>query len=42
MANKQRKDIGKIATKVMAAILAILMVLAVAGTLIFYILGNFA
>lgn len=36
MAKKQR-DIGKIATKIIALILAILMVLAVAGTLIYYL-----
>lgn len=36
MAKKQH-DIGKIATKIIAAILAILMVLAVAGTLIYYL-----
>ena len=36
MAKKQH-NIGKIATKIIAAILAILMVLAVAGTLIYYL-----
>lgn len=36
MAKKQH-DIGKIATKIIAAILAVLMVVAVAGTLIFYL-----
>ncbi len=35
--SKNRHDIGKILTKIMAAILAILMVLAVAGTLIYYL-----
>ena len=35
---KKKHDIGKIATKVMAAILALMMVLAVAGTLIYYII----
>lgn len=34
---KKQFDIGKIATKVVAAILAVLMVLAVAGTLIYYL-----
>lgn len=38
MAKKQR-DIGRIATKVIAAILAVLMVLAVAGTLIYYLVA---
>lgn len=33
----KKHDIGKIATKVMAAILALMMVLAVAATLIYYI-----
>lgn len=37
MAKKQHHDIGKIATKIMAAILAAMMVLAVAGTLIYYL-----
>lgn len=36
MAKKQR-DIGRIATRIIAAILAILMVAAVAGTLIYYL-----
>ena len=34
---KNKKDIGKIATKIMAIILASLMILSVAGTLIYYI-----
>lgn len=36
MANKKH-DAGKIFVKIMAAFLAVLMVLAVAGTLIFYL-----
>lgn len=36
MAKKQH-DIGKIAIKIIASILAVLMVLAVAGTLIYYL-----
>lgn len=36
MAKKQR-DIGRIATRVIALVLAVLMVLAVAGTLIYYL-----
>ena len=35
--SKKQHDIGKILTKIIAAILAILMVLAVAGTLIYYL-----
>lgn len=38
MAKKQR-DIGRIATKIIAAILAILMVVAFAGTLIYYLVA---
>ena len=38
MAKKQR-DIGRIATKIVAAILAVLMVVAVAGTLIYYLVA---
>lgn len=34
---KNKRDIGKIATKIMAIILAGLMVLSVAATLIYYI-----
>ena len=36
---KIRRDVGKIAIKVIALILAILMVLAVAATLIFYLIA---
>lgn len=36
--NKNR-DIGKIATRVIAAILALLMVLAMGATLIYYLIG---
>ena len=39
MGNKQRHDIGKIATRIMAAILAILMIVGVAGTLIYYLIA---
>lgn len=35
---KNRRDIGRIATKIVAALLAILMVLAVAGTLMYYLI----
>ena len=38
MAKKQR-DAGKIFTKVMAAMLALLMLLGIAGTLIFYLIA---
>ena len=34
---KNQRDVTKIITKVMAVILAILMVLSIAGTLIYYI-----
>lgn len=34
---KQHHDIGKIATRIIAAMLAVMMVLAVAGTLIYYL-----
>lgn len=34
---KSKKDIGKVATKVMAIILAAMMVLSVAATLVYYI-----
>lgn len=37
MAKKQH-EIGKIITRIMAAILALLMIIAVAGTLIYYLL----
>lgn len=36
MAKKQR-DIGRLVTKIIAAVLAVLMVAAVAGTLIYYL-----
>lgn len=36
--SKKKHDISEIIVKVMAAILAILMVVAVAGTLIYYLL----
>lgn len=36
---KKHHDIGKIATRIIAAILAVLMVLAVAGTLIYYLIA---
>ena len=36
---KNRRDMGKIATKIMAAILAILMILAVGGTLVYYLIN---
>lgn len=35
---KNKRDIGKLATRIMAGILAGLMVLSIAGTLIFFIL----
>ena len=38
MAKKQRRDIGKITTKIMAVILAVLMLVGFAATLIFYLL----
>ena len=38
MAKKQR-DAGKIITKIMAAFLAILMVLGIGGTLLYYIIA---
>lgn len=34
---KNRRDIGKVATKIVAGILAISMILAVSATLIYYI-----
>ena len=34
---KNRRDIGKIATKIIAAVLAIMMVFAVIASLVFYI-----
>ncbi len=38
MAKKQH-DIGRIATRIIALVLAILMVVAVAGTLIYYLVA---
>lgn len=38
--SKNKKDIGKLATKIMAIILAAMMVLSIAATLIFYIIGR--
>ena len=37
---KNKKDVKKVATKIMAIILAAMMVLSIAATLIFYILGR--
>lgn len=39
MANKKH-DIGKIATKIMAAVLALLMLIGFAGTLIYYLVAR--
>ena len=36
---KKQRDAGKIFTRVMAGILALLMVLGIAGTLIFYLIA---
>ncbi len=36
---KNRRDMGKIATRIVAAILAVLMVLAVASSLIYYLIS---
>lgn len=36
---KKQRDAGKIFTKVMAAVLALLMVLGIAATLIFYLIA---
>ena len=36
---KNKKDVGKIATRIMAAILAILMILAMGTTLIYYLIN---
>ena len=36
---KKKRDIGRIATKVMAAVLAVLMILAVGGTLVYYLIN---
>ncbi len=35
---KIKRDVGKIVIKIVAAVLALLMVLAVAGTLIYYLI----
>ncbi len=37
MANKNKPDVMKIVTRIMAIILATLMVLSIAGTLIYYL-----
>lgn len=34
---KNRRDIGKVATKIIAAVLAVMMVFAVVASLVFYI-----
>lgn len=39
MAKKKKLDTGKIFVKVMSAILALLMVLGIAGTLIYYLIA---
>ncbi len=36
---KPKADMGKIATKVLAAILALIMIFALAGTLIYYLVS---
>lgn len=36
---KNKRDVGKIATRIMAAILAILMILAMGTTLIYYLIN---
>ena len=36
---KNKRDIGKIVTKIIAAILALFMILAVAATLIYYLIA---
>lgn len=36
---KNKRDIGKIATKIIAAILVLFMILAVAATLIYYLIA---
>ena len=38
--DKRKKDIGKIATRIMGLVLAAMMVLSVAATLIYYIAFN--
>lgn len=37
MSKKQRRDIGKICTKILAGLLALMTVLGVAATLIYYL-----
>ena len=37
MAKKKQRDIGKIATRVIAAVLALMFVVSMAGTLIYYL-----
>lgn len=39
MAKKKKMDAGKVFVKVMSAILALLMVLGIAGTLLFYLIA---
>lgn len=39
MAKKKKMDAGKIFVKVMSAILALLMVLGIAGTLLYYLIA---
>ena len=39
MAKKKKMDAGKIFVKVMSAILALLMILGIAGTLLFYLIA---
>ena len=36
MSKKQRRDIGKICTKILAELLALMMLVSVAATLIYY------
>ncbi len=38
MAKKKKMDTGKVFTRVMACILAVLMILSVAGTLVYYMI----
>lgn len=38
--SKKNRDAGKIFVKVMASILALLMVLGIAGTLLFYLIAR--
>lgn len=39
MAKKKKRDIGKIATRVIAAILALMFVISIAATLIYQLVG---